>query len=163
MKIVHTIIKTIGGNKRGRKIMMNTLKKYSIALAVLVACTGAAFADGNAFTPINFDDTSYSSTPPSTTPNFANLSSSNSAAGENANVQSLPGNSKMQNAILELDNAQIDVRNDLLNYKAKYADIDAQYQVLKSERKALSKQIKDIERRIKKIEKDKANIKKNML
>ncbi len=142
--------------------MMNTLKKYSIAFAVIMSLTGAAFADGNAFTPINFDDTSYSA-PPSSTPNFSNLSNSPANGADTTNVQSLPGNSKMQNAILELDNAQIDVRNDLLNYKAKYADIDAQYQVLKSERKALSKQIKDIERRIKKIEKDKANIKKNML
>lgn len=142
--------------------MIKTLKKYSIALAIITAVSGAAFADGNAFTPINFDDTSYGSSTSAQTPNFSNLSTSNTS-NDVTKVQNLPGNSKMQNAILELDNAQIDVRNDLLNYKAKYADIDAQYQVIKAERKALDKQIKDIERRIKKIEKDKANIKKNML
>lgn len=145
--------------------MIRTLKKYSFALAIIAACSSAAFADGNAFTPINFDDASYSAVPTSK-PNFANLSAVNTAnnsAQQSADVQQLPGNTKLQSAILELDNAQIDVRNDLLNYKAKYADVDAQYQVIRAERKALDKQIKDTERRIKKIEKDKANIRKNML
>lgn len=133
--------------------MIKTLKKTAFTMALLVACSSVAFADGNAFTPLNFDDASYSGT--------------NTPAGvkqaPTANTQDLAGNSKMQNAILELDNAQVDVRNELLNYKAKYSDIDAQYKLIKAERKALDKQVRAIEKRIKQIDKAKEKIRKNML
>ena len=39
--------------------MKKTLKNCVLSLAVLMACSCAAFADGNAFTPLNFDDTAY--------------------------------------------------------------------------------------------------------
>lgn len=119
--------------------------------ALFLACSTAAMADGNAFTPLNFDDASYG-VPKATT-----------SAVTTTNAQDVVGNDKMQSAILQLDNAQVDVRNDLLNYKAKYSDVDAQYQLIKAERKALDKQIKSIERRIKQIDKTKETIRKNML
>ncbi len=125
-----------------------------LTLTVLAACSTACFADGNAFTPLNFDDTSYgirtSAAAPAVTP-------------ANPNNEQLAGNSKMQNAITQLDNAQVEVRNELLNIKSQYADIDAKYQAVRAERKALDKQIKSIERRINKIDKQKENIRKNML
>lgn len=143
--------------------MKRTLKNCVLSLSVLLACSVAAFADGNAFTPLNFDDTAYG------TPVRTSSASSAPAAApvtpkSNTSINEEPaGNVKMQNAIIQLDNAQVDVRNELLNYKTKYSDVDAQYTAVKAERKALSKQIKTIEKRIKKIDKQKENIRKNML
>lgn len=123
---------------------------YLLSLAVIAACSTQAFADGNAFTPLNFDDTAYGVR--------------TSAATTAAPVSEQPtGNLKMQNAITQLDNAQVEVRNELLNIKTQYADIDAKYQTVRTERKALDKQIKSLERRINKIDKQKENIRKNML
>lgn len=132
--------------------MIKTLKTAVYATALFLACSTVAMADGSAFTPLNFDDASYAGTPKTI-----------SAPAAQTSAQEMVGNSKMQSAILELDNAQVDVRNELLNYKAKYSDVDAQYQLIKAERKALDKQIKSIERRIKQIDKSKETIRKNML
>lgn len=126
-------------------------KTLLFACTLFLACSTAAMADGNAFTPLNFDDASYG-VPKTTTSTVTTT-----------NPQDVVGNDKMQSAILQLDNAQVDVRNDLLNYKAKYSDVDAQYQLIKAERKALDKQIRTIERRIKQIDKTKETIRKNML
>ncbi len=133
--------------------MIKTVKHAAFSLALLLACSTAAFADGNAFTPLNFDDASYGGTNNTTfiTP------------AQTTNPQEVAGNSKMQSAILELDNAQVDVRNELLNYKAKYSDVDAQYKLIKAERKALDQQVRAIEKRIKQIDKAKEKIRKNML
>jgi len=131
--------------------MIKTLRTAIFTAALLMACSAVAMADGSAFTPLNFDDASYTGTPKIITP------------AAQTSAQDMVGNSKMQSAILELDNAQVDVRNELLNYKAKYSDVDAQYQLIKAERKALDKQIKSIERRIKQIDKSKETIRKNML
>lgn len=133
--------------------MIKTLKHATLSLAVILACSTAAFADGNAFTPLNFDDASYSGSQTSTA----------ISPVQTTNPQEIAGNDKMQNAILQLDNAQVDVRNELLNYKAKYSDIDAQYKLIKAERKALNQQVKAIEKRIKQIDKAKEKIRKNML
>ena len=130
------------------------MKKLVLSLSLLLACSSVALADGNAFTPLTFDDASYAGTP-------ATVNSS--TAAKSASAKDLVGNEKMQSAILELDNAQVDVRNELLNYKAKYSDVDAQYQLIKAERKTLNKQIRSMEKRINKIEKQKEAIRKNML
>ena len=127
--------------------MHKFLKSFIISIAFVTTCTCYCLADGNAFAPLNFDDTAYG------TKNVNNTQKSE-----------IPiGNIKMQNAITQLDNAQVEVRNELLNIKSQYADIDAKYQTLKTERKALDKQIKSIEKRINKIDKQKENIRKNML
>ncbi len=131
------------------------MKKIVLTLTLFAALNTVAFADGNAFTPLNFNDTQYgnasSTTYTKTTP------SASSAEGDAV------GNGNIQNAILQLDNAQVDIRNDLLNCKTKYADVDAQYKLIKNERKALKKQTTAIEKRIKEIDRAKEKIRKNML
>ena len=126
------------------------MKKIIFALSVCMFISGAAFADGNAFTPLNFNDASYNSAAAST------------PAG-NAVPEEAIGNGNIQNAISQLENAQVDIRNDLLNVKTKYADVDAQYKLIKAERESLKKQIRSVERRIKDIDKAKEKIRKNML
>lgn len=155
---------------------MKKLYRIILAIATFAATSTLALADGSAFTPLNFDDTSYSvpqrvtptATPKATNPVSNALSkvmpaktstpSLDMASGENA-----VGNSNIQNAILELDNAQVGIRNDLLNYKAKYADVDAQYRLIKNERDMLHKQVVSIERRIRNIDRTKERIRRNML
>lgn len=138
--------------------MTTNFKTLVLTLSVLGACSNMVFADGNAFTPLNFDDTAYGVKTSTVAANSAKAVNATQKSGEQ-----LTGNTKMQNAITQLDNAQVEVRNELLNIKSQYSEIDAQYQVLKTERKALDKQIKSIERRINKIDKQKENIRKNMI
>ena len=130
------------------------MKKMILSAAVVFAFSTAAYADGNAFTPLNFNDTSYSIT---------NNQSSFAPVAQNGMAEEAIGNGNIQNAISQLESAQTDIRTDLLNYKTKFADVDAQYKLVKTERASLKKQIKSIERRIKDIEKAKERIRKNML
>ena len=135
---------------------MNKLLRNSIfSAALLLACSPAVFADGNAFTPLNFDDTAYGVTTPAATTTYS--------TPINSIQQQQVGNENMQNAILQLDNAQVDVRNQLLDCKAKFAEIDAQYKTIKQEREAINKQVKEIEKKIKEIDKTKEKIRKNMM
>ena len=129
------------------------MKKIVYVLGLSLIFSGAAFADGNAFTPLNFNDTAYSSTATSYTSQAANAIAEAEAIG----------NGNIQNAITQLENAQVDIRNDLLNCKTKFADVDAQYKLIKAERAALKKQVKTVENRIKEIDKAKERIRKNML
>ena len=129
------------------------MKKMIIALGVTVIMSGAVLADGNAFTPLNFNDTTYGTT---------NSGSAAVNTAPSSDVDAI-GNGNIQNAIQQLDNAQIDIRNDLLNCKTKFADVDAQYKLVKSERSALKKQIRGIEKRIKDIDSAKEKIRKNMI
>ena len=133
---------------------MNKVFKTAIfSTALFLACSNIASADGNAFTPLTFDDASYGTPSTKTTVTTPNT----------IKAKDLVGNDDMQSAIIKLDNAQVDVRNELLNVKAKYAEVDAQYQAVKAERNALNKQIRSIEKRINKIDKQKEEIRKNML
>lgn len=129
------------------------MKRLFLTLGLFAAVNCAVLADGNAFTPLNFNDTQY-----------GNTSQSIKSAPVVSSVDGdAVGNGNIQNAILQLDNAQVDIRNDLLNCKTKFADVDAQYKLVKSERKALKKQVSTIEKRIKEIDKAKEKIRKNML
>ena len=130
------------------------MKKSMLVVGAMLVLTGTAFADGNAFTPLNFNDTAYSK-PASTSITAQTIN----AIAESEAI----GNGNIQNAISQLENAQVDIRNDLLNCKTKYADIDAQYKLIKTERAALKKQVKSVEKRIKEIERAKEKIRKNML
>lgn len=153
--------------------MKKNYTKLMISLAVLAASTNLAFADGNAFTPLNFDDSSYatpksapSTVAPKTNPvaeAFSKVMPKSTPAVETMPGEIPIGNDNIQNAILELDNAQVGIRNDLLNYRAKFADVDAQYKLIKNERNMLNKQVKTIERRIRNIDRAKEKIRKNML
>ena len=130
------------------------MKRIIPVLGLSLMLSSVAYADGNAFTPLNFNDTAYSSTTPT----------SYSAQAINAMAESEAiGNGNIQNAISQLENAQVDIRNDLLNCKTKFADVDAQYKLIKSERAALKKQVRAVEKRIKDIERAKEKIRKNML
>ena len=115
--------------------------------------SGMAYADGSAFTPLNFNDTSYGN---------GSDSSSMSSFVTPISDEAI-GNGNIQNAISQLENAQVDIRNDLLNCKTKFSDVDAQYKLIKAERNALKKQIRSVERRIKDIDNAKEKIRKNML
>lgn len=130
------------------------MKRIIFGLAVCLVATNSVLADGNAFTPLNFNDTSYGKPVPT----------SYSAQTINAIAESEAiGNGNIQNAISQLENAQVDIRNDLLNCKTKFADVDAQYKLIKAERAALKKQVNAVEKRIREIEKAKERIRKNML
>ncbi len=143
--------------------MTKNFKCLVVSLGLVLACSTAAFADGNAFTPLNFDDTVYGTPANVRTSSTSNTIQAPVSTTRQSVAEEPAGNTKMQNAIIQLDNAQVDVRNELLNYKSKYADVDAQYKAVKAERKALDKQIKSIESRLKKIDKQKENIRKNMI
>lgn len=165
--------------------MKRVYTKLALTIAIVGTVSNLAFADGNAFTPLNFDDSvapapkaapvvatpapvetaaKASSNPISDTLSKIIPAKKDAAAAATAQSGEVPvGNDSIQNAILELDNAQVGIRNDLLNYKAKYADVDAQYKLIRNERDMLHKQIVSIERRIKNIDKAKEKIRKNML
>ncbi len=134
------------------------MKKIFLTITCAIAIQNFVFADGNAFTPLDFNDTSYGTTSTTSAP----ASSAKPATTSSLDGDAV-GNGNIQNAILQLDNAQVDIRNDLLNCKTKYADVDAQYKLIKTERQALKKQVSAIEKRIKEIDKAKEKIRKNML
>lgn len=153
-------------------LYMKIYGKIALTMVALTVVSNLAFADGNAFTPLNFDEASYSApktVPTKTSSNPVSNAISKVLPAKNAGaIDAAPGeipigNNNIQNAILELDNAQVGIRNDLLNYKAKYADVDAQYKLIKNERSMLNKQVKTIERRIRSIDRAKEKIRKNML
>ncbi|MBR1754532.1 hypothetical protein IJ732_06825 [bacterium] len=130
------------------------MKKFTqlmLSLAVVAALNNAVMADGNAFTPLDFDKTTSSS------------ASANSTPTVDATASDAIGNENIQNAILQLDNAQVGIRNDLINYKAKYADVDAQYKLIKNERAVLKKQVRSIEKRIKSIDRSKEKLRRSMI
>lgn len=160
--------------------MKKTYTKLALTLALILGVSNAVMADGSAFTPLNFDDASYSA--PITAPKAAvkpvnpvskamakvlpvKNTVPNDAPGmlDSAPGETPIGNDSIQNAILELDKAQVGIRNDLLDYRAKYSDVDAQYKLIKNERSMLDKQVKSIERRIKNIDRAKDKIRKNMI
>ena len=129
------------------------LNKLVVAMTVgMLSVSIPAFADGNAFTPLNFDDTSYntSSTTSTNTKTVANntpvTTSTTNTTAVSAQADSV-ANGNIQNAILQLDNAQTDIKNDLLNYKTKFQEVDNHYKLIRTERNNLKKQIKAIERR----------------
>lgn len=137
--------------------MNKILKNAIFSTALFLACSTIAFADGNAFTPLNFDDTAYGVNSSKTIP------ASNIQPATAVQQTQQVGNENMQNAILQLDNAQVDVRNQLLDCKTKFAEIDAQYKSIKQQRDDLNKQVKDIEKKIKELDKTKEQIRKNMM
>lgn len=148
--------------------------KLALLVSLLTGLSTVAYADGNAFTPLNFDDTApVAKTAPKAAPKATNPisnavskfmpSKEGASALDLAPGETPVGNDNIQNAILELDNAQVGIRNDLLNYKAKYSDVDAQYKLIKNERSMLARQVRATERRIKSIDRAKDKIRKNML
>lgn len=132
------------------------MKNLVIATGMALLLSSAVYADGNAFTPLNFNDTSYGNS-------TMTMPAVNNAGNINTLGDEAIGNGNIQNAISQLENAQVDIRNNLLNCKTKYADVDAQYKLIKAERAALKKQVSSIEKRIRDIDRAKERIRKNML
>ena len=132
------------------------MKKIIMAVSFIFVLSSAVYADGSAFTPLNFNDTSYSK---QSTSSFTPVSN----AGNTVISDEAIGNGNIQNAIMQLENAQTDIRNDLVNCRTKFADVDSQYKLIKAEREAIKKQIRSIEKRIKDIDNAKERIKKSML
>lgn len=130
-----------------------------------------AFADGNAFTPLNFDDTAYSvpntAAKTSATKPAVSTTSANSSQGyvdtANTGSQTVTGNADLQGAIAKIDTALEDIRADQNVCKAKYADIDNQYKFIKNERSNMKKQVKKNDKRIKELTRAKTNLGKNVL
>lgn len=160
---------------------MKISKNLILTIACLSVVSSAAFADGSAFTPLNFDDSATPTTAvtaqkgdttKSTTKATSNpitnawnkiVPQKDAQPVSNATNTDAIGNGNIQNAILELDNAQVGIKNDLLNYKAKYSDVDAQFKLIKNERTMLHRQIVSIERRIRSIDRQKDQLRKNMI
>ena len=147
---------------------MNIRKTCALAISSMILSCGCAFADGNAFTPLNFDDTAYS-VPNSTTKttNTVNSVQQNNNSGfidtSAVNTSQATGNADLQTAIAKIDTALDDIRADQNVCKAKYADVDNQYKFIKNERNNLKKQVRANERRIKELSKAKTNLGKNVL
>lgn len=139
------------------------MKKIVLTMAMFATMTGIAMADGNAFTPLNFNDTQYGNPAPTSTTAATSTAKKVATQAASSVEGDAVGNGNIQNAILQLDNAQVDIRNDLLNCKTKFADVDAQYKLIKTERQALKKQVRTVEKRIKEIDRAKEKIRKNML
>lgn len=149
---------------------MQINKTCLLLSAGLVLSIAPSFADGNAFTPLNFDDTAYSvpnTTKASSTKSAVSTTSATSGQGyvdtNAAGTQTITGNADLQGAIAKIDTALEDIRADQNVCKAKYADIDNQYKFIKNERSNMKKQVKKNEKRIKELTRAKANLGKNVL
>ncbi len=141
-----------------------TLKNTCLlAVTSMLLTTGCAFADGNAFTPLNFDDTAYA-VPANSAKATAVKNNSTGIVDTNATqAQNGIGNADLQTAISKIDTALDDIRNEQNTCKAKYAEIDNQYKFVKNERSNMKKQIRANEKRIRALTKAKNNLGKNVL
>ena len=137
---------------------MNVLKKISCALAAVIVFVSVGYAEVN-FTPLDFDNTGAVKAPVTTT--SKTVSGVQAKSTDLLDPAQVTGGTKMQNAILQIDNAQVEVRNNLLNYRTKYAEVDSRYQATKAERKAAKKQIKQAEKKIRNLDNAKNKIRKN--
>ena len=135
------------------------MKKLAILLGLFLVTSGIAFADTTSFTPLNFDESNAVTTPVTTT--SKTVSGVEGKATDLLDPAQVVGGSKMQDAILQIDNAQIELRNKLLNYKANYAEVDSKYESTKAQRKAAKSQVKQTEKKIKNLDKAKDRIRKN--
>ena len=139
------------------------MKKILFTLSFVIALSPLAFADGNAFTPLNFDDTAYSVPANSTTTTTIKNNSSGIVDTNAVKTQNGTGNADLQTAISKIDTALDDIRNEQNTCKAKFAEIDNQYKFVKNERSNMKKQIRANEKRIRALTKAKTNVGKNVL
>lgn len=139
--------------------MKNLLKLFTLTLSVMAVSSGIAMAETTQFTPLNFDDSTTIRTRNTTT--SAAYTATEAKGTDMLDPSQVTGGTKMQNAILQIDNAQVELRNKLLNAKSVYAEVDTKYETTKAQRKAAKKQIKYLEKKIKNNEKAQKTIKKN--
>lgn len=139
------------------------MKKFSkIVLSIIFACACSGIVMAADFTPLNFEDATYTSSSNNTVIAATTQDAKAQSAVKPA-VADTTGSKNMQSAISQLDNAQVEVRNELLNYKTKYSEVDAKYNAIKEERASLHKQIKACERKIRRLDNAKEKIRKNMV
>ncbi len=124
--------------------------KLAAVLTAFIAVSGAAFADGMMFEPVDVNYT------PIDKPAVSTSSPVADSLIQGASTE------KFQNAILQLDSVQVELRNTYLSAKEKYQQVDAQFQQVKAERRATHKNVKALEKKIKQIENTKAKIRKTM-
>ena len=120
--------------------MKNLLKLFTLTLSVMAVSSGIAMAETTQFTPLNFDDSTTIRTSNTTT--SAAYTATEAKGTDMLDPSQVTGGTKMQNAILQIDNAQVELRNKLLNAKSVYAEVDTKYETTKAQRKAAKKQIK---------------------
>lgn len=136
--------------------MKNFKKSLSLAIVILMTTSTIVMAE-TTFTPLNFDSDTSSISAKSTTAS----SVAEPKGTDLLDPSQVTGGTKMQNAILQIDNAQVDLRTKLLQYKNTYAEVDSRYTATKAERKAAKKQVKLAEKKIKNLDKTKKEIQKN--
>ncbi len=151
------------------------IKKSTFLIILSALLVMPVFADGNAFTPLNFDDTAYSvpstqntatTTPAATKPAVAvSNTSSNTSSVTNASSAATRtvGNDDLQSAMSKIDAALQDINADQNVCKSKYADVDNQYKFIKNERSSLKAQIRQNNKRIRDLNKAKTRLGKNVL
>jgi len=139
---------------------MNLKNTCVLAALGMLFSTSCAFADGNTFTPLNFDDTAYSV--PTTSKTNATTATPQGATEAQTSTPAT-GNLDLQTAISKIDTALDDIRNEQNTCKAKYAEIDSQYKFVKNERSNMKKQIRANEKRIRALTKAKTSLGKNVL
>ena len=143
---------------------------YMTIVAILLS-TGCAFADGNAFTPLNFDDTAYSVPNTNTASNTKTINAVNTPTetnsgivnSSNVSIGNGTGNVDLQNAIAKVDTALDAIKAEQNICKSKYADVDNQYKFIKNERSNLKKQVRANEKRIKELSKAKTKLSNNVI
>ncbi len=138
--------------------MKNIFKIFTLGVCLSVMTSSVVLAEPS-FTPLNFDESNAVKAPATTT--SKTVSGVQAKGTDLLDPAQVTGGTKMQSAILQIDNAQVEVRNNLLNYRTKYAEIDARYTQAKAERKAAKKQIKQAEKKIKNLDNAKNKIRKN--
>lgn len=138
--------------------LKNTCFLFTASMLLTSAC---AFADGNAFTPLNFDDTAYSVPSSPTVKPTSTYSGTSGIVEQSSNVKT--GNVELQSAISKIDTALDNIRNEQNTCKAKYAEIDNQYKYVKDQRRNMRKQVRANEKRIRELNRAKTNLGKNVL
>lgn len=139
--------------------MKRIFKLIVAGFVVLSVSSTMVLADGASFTPLNFDDSNSVKTPVTTT--SKTVSGVEGKKTDLLDPAQVTGGSKMQDAILQIDNAQVELRNKLLNYKSNYSEIDSKYESIKIQRKDAKRQVKQAEKKIKNLDKAKEKIRKN--
>ena len=87
--------------------MKNLSKLFAIALGVVFAGT-TVMAETTQFTPLNFSDSTSVST------STKSAVTTDTQGNVLLDPSQVTGGTKMQNAILQIDNAQVEIRNKLL-------------------------------------------------
>lgn len=125
---------------------------YSTLFTTLIFGTATlSLADGMPYEPV-FETDPISDTQSATQTNQSVINTATNTFDD----------TKLQNALIQLDSAQVEIRNNLIQYKNEYSDLDNQYKIIQAQRKAKKQQVKETEKKIKTLENTKERIRKSM-